>query len=60
VTPLMVAIDNFAYDHGKALFERGANPHLWDWWGRTAPSTTAIDMNTTAWMLYEKAPGRPS
>ena len=45
VTPLMVAIDNFAFDAAKLLFERGANPHVWDWWGRTA-LYTAIDMNT--------------
>src|SRR6267142_1730417 len=36
VTPLIVAIDNFAFDTAKLLFERGANPHLWDWWGPTA------------------------
>jgi ankyrin repeat protein len=35
VTPLMVAMDNFAFDTAKLLFERGANPHVWDWWGRT-------------------------
>jgi ankyrin repeat protein len=36
VTPLMLAIDNSNYEVAKRLMERGANPHLWDWWGRTA------------------------
>jgi ankyrin repeat protein len=36
VTPLMIALDNDHYDVAKLLLERGANPHLWDWWGRTA------------------------
>ena len=36
VTPLMVAIDNARYDTAKLLLERGANPHIADWWGRTA------------------------
>ncbi|HEY2845085.1 MAG TPA: ankyrin repeat domain-containing protein [Bryobacteraceae bacterium] len=36
VTPLMIALDNDHYDAAKLLLDRGANPHLWDWWGRTA------------------------
>jgi len=45
VTPLMIAIDNMRYDTAKLLLEKGANPHLWDWWGRTA-LYIAIDMNS--------------
>jgi ankyrin repeat protein len=58
VTPLIVAIDNFAYDTAKLLFERGANPHLWDWWGRTA-LYAAIDMNTYSLDAYEERTGPP-
>ena len=36
VTPLMTALDNDHNDVAKLLLDRGANPHLWDWWGRTA------------------------
>lgn len=36
MTPLMIAIDNEALDTASLLLERGANPHLWDWYGRTA------------------------
>jgi ankyrin repeat protein len=36
VTPLMVALDNDHTDVAKLLLDRGANPNLWDWWGRTA------------------------
>ncbi len=36
VTPLMLAIDNDHNDVGKLLLDRGANPNVWDWWGRTA------------------------
>lgn len=45
VTPLMLAIDNFAYDTARLLLDRGANPHLWDWWGRTALYIT-VDMSS--------------
>ena len=45
VTPLMVAIDNFHYDTARLLLDQGANPHVWDWWGRTA-LYVAVDMNT--------------
>lgn len=44
VTPLMIAIDNNHYDLALHLLDKGANPHIWDWWGRT-PLYTAIDMN---------------
>jgi ankyrin repeat protein len=36
VTPLMIALDNDHNDVAKLLLDRGANPHVWDWWGRTA------------------------
>lgn len=36
VTPLMMALDNDHNDVAKLLLDRGANPHVWDWWGRTA------------------------
>jgi ankyrin repeat protein len=36
VTPLMLALDNQHNDVAKLLLDRGANPHVWDWWGRTA------------------------
>lgn len=36
VTPLMLAIDNDHNEVAKLLLDRGANPKIWDWWGRTA------------------------
>ncbi|HET9941797.1 MAG TPA: ankyrin repeat domain-containing protein [Terriglobia bacterium] len=36
VTPLMVALDNDHNDVANLLLDRGANPHVADWWGRTA------------------------
>ncbi|HEX4998606.1 MAG TPA: ankyrin repeat domain-containing protein, partial [Terriglobia bacterium] len=36
VTPLMVALDNDHKDVASLLLDRGANPHVVDWWGRTA------------------------
>jgi hypothetical protein len=36
VTPLMIAIDNGYNDVARLLLDRGANPNVWDWWGRTA------------------------
>jgi ankyrin repeat protein len=41
----MLAIDNYEFDTAKALLDAGANPHLSDWWGRTA-LYLAVDMNT--------------
>jgi ankyrin repeat protein len=45
ITPLMTAIDNLHFDLAKYLLERGANPHTWDWWGRT-PLYVAVDMHS--------------
>jgi ankyrin repeat protein len=36
ITPLMIALDNNHNDVAKLLMEKGANLHVWDWWGRTA------------------------
>jgi ankyrin repeat protein len=36
VTPLMIALDNDHNDVARLLLDRGANPQIWDWWGRTA------------------------
>lgn len=36
VTPLMIALDNDNNDVARLLLEHGANPHVWDWYGRTA------------------------
>ena len=58
MTPLIVAMDNFAFDTARLLFERGANPHVWDWWGRT-PLHTAIDMNTYSLDAYAERTGPP-
>src|SRR5437016_5975050 len=38
----MLALDNDHNDVAKLLLERGANPKLWDWWGRT-PLYLVID-----------------
>ena len=45
VTALMLAIDNYEFDTAKALLDARANPHLSDWWGRTA-LYLAVDLNT--------------
>jgi len=45
VTPLMNAIDNNHYDVANFLLDQGANPRLFDWWGRTAVYLAA-DMRT--------------
>lgn len=42
VTPLMLALDNDHNEVAKLLLDRGANPTLWDWWGRT-PLYIVID-----------------
>jgi ankyrin repeat protein len=36
ISPLMVALENNQNGVAKLLIERGANPHLWDVYGRTA------------------------
>jgi len=36
VTPLMIALDNDHNDIANLLLDRAANPHVADWWGRTA------------------------
>lgn len=36
MTPMIVALDNGAPAVAQYLLDRGANPHVWDWWGRTA------------------------
>jgi ankyrin repeat protein len=36
VTPLMIALDNDNNDVAKLLLDQGANPKVWDWYGRTA------------------------
>ncbi|MEN9704720.1 MAG: hypothetical protein RLZZ393_599 [Pseudomonadota bacterium] len=45
ITPLMTALDNLNFDVAKQLLDRGANPQVQDWWGRTA-LYIAIDMNS--------------
>jgi len=61
VTALMLAIDNLEFDTAKVLLDLGANPHISDWWGRTA-LYIAVDMNTyvprtTAYPRSTKTPG---
>src|SRR5215831_12379127 len=36
VTPVMIALDNDNNDVAKLLLDHGANPGVWDWYGRTA------------------------
>jgi uncharacterized protein len=36
VTALIIALDNDHNDVAKFLLDYGANPNVWDWWGRTA------------------------
>jgi ankyrin repeat protein len=43
MTPMMMALDNEAPEIAQYLLERGANPHTWDWWGRT-PLYVAVTM----------------
>ncbi len=43
VTPLMNAIDNASYPVAHFLLDQGANPHIADWYGRTAVYL-AVDM----------------
>jgi ankyrin repeat protein len=46
VSPLMIALDNDHNDVAKLLLDKGANPGIWDWWGRTA-LYIAIDRKET-------------
>jgi ankyrin repeat protein len=46
LTPLINAIDNRRFDIAMLLLDKGANPHTWDWYGRT-PLYTAVTMNVT-------------
>jgi ankyrin repeat protein len=50
ITPLMIAIDNFHYDTARLLLDAGANPHVSDWWGRTA-LYIAADMSSFSFRL---------
>ena len=43
MTPMMMALDNGAPAVAQYLLDRGANPHTWDWWGRT-PLYVAVTM----------------
>lgn len=43
MTPMIVALDNGHPDVARYLFDQGANPHVWDWWGRT-PLYVAVTM----------------
>lgn len=45
VTALMIAIDNSHDGLALLLLDQGANPHLTDWWGRSALHV-AIDMHS--------------
>ncbi len=45
VTPLLNAIDNSKFDVANYLLDQGANPHLFDWWGRNTVYL-AVDMQT--------------
>ncbi len=43
MTPMMMALDNGYPDVARYLLDQGANPHTWDWWGRT-PLYVAVTM----------------
>ena len=47
MTPMMMALDNGAPEIAQYLLDRGANPHTWDWWGRT-PLYVAVRMRNGA------------
>jgi ankyrin repeat protein len=44
LTPLVNALDNRRFDVAMFLLDKGANPHTWDWYGRTA-MFVAVTMN---------------
>jgi len=43
MTPMTMALDNGSPAVARYLLDRGANPHTWDWWGRT-PLYVAVNM----------------
>ncbi len=43
MTPMITALDNGHPDVALYLLRQGANPHTWDWWGRT-PLYVAVTM----------------
>jgi len=43
MTPMMMALDNGYPVVARYLLDHGANPHTWDWWGRT-PLYVAVTM----------------
>ena len=43
MTPMMLAIDNSHFEVARYLLDQGANPHTWDWWGRT-PLYVVVNM----------------
>jgi len=43
MTPMIMALDNGAPAVAQYLLDHGANPHTWDWWGRT-PLYVAVTM----------------
>jgi ankyrin repeat protein len=43
MTPLIMANDNRNHEVALYLLAHGANPHTWDWWGRT-PLYVAVTM----------------
>jgi len=43
MTPMIMALDNGHVGVARYLLEQGANPHTWDWWGRT-PLYVAVTM----------------
>ena len=43
MTPMLMALDNGSPAVARYLLDRGANPHTWDWWGRT-PLYVAVTM----------------
>src|SRR5215510_3148190 len=43
MTPMIMALDNGYPAVARYLLDKGANPHTWDWWGRT-PLYVAVTM----------------
>ena len=43
MTPMMMALDNGYPNVARYLLDHGADPHIWDWWGRT-PLYVAVTM----------------